>query len=196
MQYVPAKSSYQSDFQNWGPNAIIHEKDPKYPYYSLPFKGNSWYARTFWGGSNDGKSGRGVPFGFDALKQQHNAKHAPHHGYSVGSANQLSGAFTPNNGNFQFDGKGTNYLETQPSMRKSVTNLKPLCGAAGMSNHFETMNQRNFKNYNLKHRPQTCKPSVNAVRTISNLHHFNTKNKDEYKFKIPKPLAVDMIPYP
>jgi hypothetical protein len=46
-QYVPTKSSYQADFQNWGPNEIIHEKDPQYPYYSLPFKGNSNYARTF-----------------------------------------------------------------------------------------------------------------------------------------------------
>lgn len=39
--FYPMKSSYQSEFQNWGPNGVIHEKDPKYPYYSLPFKGNT-----------------------------------------------------------------------------------------------------------------------------------------------------------
>ena len=187
-QFIPAKSSYQSDFQNWGPNEIIHEKDPQYPYYSLPFKGNSWYARTFWGGSNDGRSGRGIPFGFDAIKQQYNAKNAPHHGYSVGGGPQMYDGNTPN--------KKNTYLATQANMGKSATNLKPFLGATGMSYHFETMNQHNFKNYHIKHRPKSWKPVAEAIRTVSNPQHFNTKNKQEYKFKVPKPLAVDMIPYP
>lgn len=45
--YIPFKSSYQAEFQDWKPTEVIHEKDPQYPYYSLPFKGNSAYARTF-----------------------------------------------------------------------------------------------------------------------------------------------------
>lgn len=45
--YVPVKSAYQNEFQNWGPNEVIHERDPQYPYYSLPFKGTSNYSQTF-----------------------------------------------------------------------------------------------------------------------------------------------------
>ena len=178
-QYIPAKSSYQADFQNWGPNEIIHEKDPQYPYYSLPFNGNSNYARTFWGGSNDGKSGRGVPFGMDALRHQNNQRNAGH-GCSV-SGNQYP------------EGK---YLGHPANMGGSATNLKPMWATPGMGNYFETTNQRNYKNYNIKHRPQTCKPTAQAIHTASNPSHFDTKNKLEYKFKVPKPLAVDMIPYP
>ena len=38
-------SSYQAGFPNWknGSNDIYHEKHPQFPYYSLPFKGNSNY---------------------------------------------------------------------------------------------------------------------------------------------------------
>jgi len=38
-------SSYQASFPNWenGKNDVFHEKSPQYPYYSLPFKGNSTY---------------------------------------------------------------------------------------------------------------------------------------------------------
>lgn len=46
-QYVALKTAYQNEFQNWGPNEVIHEKDPQYPYYSLPFRGTTSYARTF-----------------------------------------------------------------------------------------------------------------------------------------------------
>ena len=65
--YVPLKSSYQSEFQNWGPNEIIHEKDPQYPFYSLPFKGTTSYARTFCGASDTSKTGKGIPFGMEAI---------------------------------------------------------------------------------------------------------------------------------
>lgn len=42
-------SHYQSDFPNWqnGKNDIYHERHPQYPYYSLPFKGDSSYKRNF-----------------------------------------------------------------------------------------------------------------------------------------------------
>ena len=38
-------SSYQKSFPNWknGQNDIFHEKHPQYPFYSLPFKGESSY---------------------------------------------------------------------------------------------------------------------------------------------------------
>jgi hypothetical protein len=38
-------SHYQAEFPNWqnGKNDIYHERHPQYPYYSLPFKGDSNY---------------------------------------------------------------------------------------------------------------------------------------------------------
>lgn len=176
-QYVPLKSSYQAEFQNWGPNDIIHEKDPQYPYYSLPFKGASNYARTFCGGSDNGNNGRGVPFGIDALKQQHNRGND--HGYSTG-----------------YGSMGAGYPITNAHMGKSASNLKPLIGQSELGNHFETTNQKTYKNYQIKHRPQTCKPKNEAVRTVGNPKHFKTTHKKEYKNRPYRPPAVDMIPYP
>jgi len=42
-------SSYQAAFPNWdnGKNDVFHEKHPQYPYYSLPFKGDSTYKQNF-----------------------------------------------------------------------------------------------------------------------------------------------------
>ena len=42
-------SSYQKSFPNWrnGSNDIFHEKHPQYPFYSLPFKGESSYKQNF-----------------------------------------------------------------------------------------------------------------------------------------------------
>ena len=42
-------SSYAKAFPNWrnGHNDIFHEKSPQYPFYSLPFKGESSYKQSF-----------------------------------------------------------------------------------------------------------------------------------------------------
>jgi hypothetical protein len=42
-------SSYAKSFPNWknGQGDIFHEKHPQYPFYSLPFKGNSQYKQSF-----------------------------------------------------------------------------------------------------------------------------------------------------
>ena len=42
-------SSYKASFVNWknGSEDVFHEKHPQFPYYSLPFNGNSTYAQTF-----------------------------------------------------------------------------------------------------------------------------------------------------
>jgi hypothetical protein len=42
-------SSYGAEFPNWknGQQDVYHEKHPQYPYYSLPFAGNSNYAQAF-----------------------------------------------------------------------------------------------------------------------------------------------------
>ena len=37
----PVKTTNQQEYQNWGPTEIIHEKVPQYPYYALPFRGDS-----------------------------------------------------------------------------------------------------------------------------------------------------------
>jgi hypothetical protein len=184
-KYAPMKSAYQQEFQNWGPNEVIHEKDPQYPCYSLPFKGTSAYARTFCGGSNDGKTGRGMPFGLDAVRSQNNGHGGPNHGFSTGFGS-LGGAGTTSG--------GSPLINAQ--MGKSATNLRPILGTTDVVNHFETTNQGNYKNYQIKHRPQTCKPNVEAVKTFSNPNHFKTSNKHDYKKRPFKPLAVDMIPYP
>lgn len=183
-QYAPLASSYQAEFQNWGPNQIIHEKDPQYPYYALPFQGNSSYARTFCGGSNDGKTGRGVPFGMDALKSQYGpgGNAMSQHGYSTGYGSQ--------------GGFGAGYPITNAHMGKSTSTLRPLAGASELGDHFQTTNQKAFKNYQIKHRPQTCKPHADAVRTMGNSKHFKTTNQKEFKKRSYKPPAVDMIPYP
>ena len=46
---ILAQSSYMKSFPNWrnGEGDIFHEKQPQYPFYSLPFKGNSNYAQSF-----------------------------------------------------------------------------------------------------------------------------------------------------
>ena len=43
------QSHYQAEFPNWqnGQGDIYHERQPQYPYYSLPFKGDSSYKRNF-----------------------------------------------------------------------------------------------------------------------------------------------------
>jgi len=179
-EYIGAKTAYQSEFMNWGPNEIIHEKEPQYPFYSLPFQGNSSYSKTFCGGNNDGKSGRGVPFGVEAVNHKNNKSPSSKHGMSTGYANP--GAF------------GGSYSYNNAHMGKSTSNLRPLLGTN--DNHFETTNQRNFKDYQIKHRPQTCKPKVEAVRTGTNPGHFRTTNKMDFKKRKFKPPAVDMIPYP
>jgi hypothetical protein len=185
-QYAPMKSAYQQEFQNWGPNEVIHEKDPQYPYYCLPFKGNSAYARTFCNGSTDGKKGRGMPFGLDTVRNKSD-QHANQttHGFSTGYGS-LGGAGT-------FSG-GSPVINAQ--MGKSASNLRPILGTTDVVNHFETTNQKNYTNYQIKHRPQSCKPKVEAVKTMSNPNHFITSHHADYKKRKFKPLAVDMIPYP
>ena len=43
---IVAQSTYMKNFPNWknGGGDIYHEKHPQYPFYSLPFKGDSSYA--------------------------------------------------------------------------------------------------------------------------------------------------------
>ena len=43
------QSSYQKNFPNWmnGKNDVFHEKAPVYPFYSLPFRGGSFYKEQF-----------------------------------------------------------------------------------------------------------------------------------------------------
>jgi len=43
---IVAQSTYMKNFPNWknGQGDIFHEKHPQYPFYSLPFKGDSSYA--------------------------------------------------------------------------------------------------------------------------------------------------------
>lgn len=188
---VAMKSSYQNEFQNWGPNEVIHEKDPKYPYYSLPFRGTSQYAQTFCGGSDVGNSGRGLPFGEEAMKSQYGGS-----GINFGPHGQSMGY-----GGSQYGGSGTGgpgYHAQNAHMASSTTNLRPLLAATGAGNTFETTNQRNYKHYQLKHnpRPQTCKPKAEAVRTKGNRGHFKTSKQNDFTAMKYRPPAVDMIPYP
>ena len=46
---VTKMSSYQAEFPNWknGSHDVFHERHPQYPYYSLPFKGDSSYKANF-----------------------------------------------------------------------------------------------------------------------------------------------------
>jgi hypothetical protein len=46
---ILAQSSYQNAYPNWrnGNKDIFHEKHPQYPFYSLPFKGESNYKQSF-----------------------------------------------------------------------------------------------------------------------------------------------------
>ena len=42
-------SAYAKAFPNWqnGPGDVFYEKQPQYPYYSLPFKGESTNNKTY-----------------------------------------------------------------------------------------------------------------------------------------------------
>lgn len=46
---ILGESAYQKSFPNWknGNADIFHEKHPQYPFYSLPFKGESNYAQNY-----------------------------------------------------------------------------------------------------------------------------------------------------
>jgi len=46
---IQQSSSYKACFVDWknGRDDVFHEKHPQFPYYSLPFNGNSTYAKTF-----------------------------------------------------------------------------------------------------------------------------------------------------
>jgi len=41
-------SSYKASYPDWdnGKDDIFHEKHPQYPFYSLPFQGESTYAKN------------------------------------------------------------------------------------------------------------------------------------------------------
>ena len=45
---IQMTSSYMASFPDWdnGKNDIFHEKHPQYPFYSLPFAGESTYAKN------------------------------------------------------------------------------------------------------------------------------------------------------
>lgn len=42
---IVTQSSYQKNFPNWenGKADVFHEKHPQYPFYSMPFRGESSY---------------------------------------------------------------------------------------------------------------------------------------------------------
>lgn len=46
---IMGASCYQAEFPNWqnGLKDVYHEKQPQYPYYSLPFKGKTVYNDNF-----------------------------------------------------------------------------------------------------------------------------------------------------
>ena len=46
---ILAQSSYMKYFPDWrnGQGDIFHEKHPQFPFYSLPFKGESNYKQSF-----------------------------------------------------------------------------------------------------------------------------------------------------
>ncbi len=46
---IVKQSHYQAEYPNWqnGSGDIYHERHPQYPYYSLPFKGESSYKQSF-----------------------------------------------------------------------------------------------------------------------------------------------------
>jgi len=48
---VQESSCYAAAFPNWdnGKQDIFHEKHPQYPYYAVPFRGESSYAKSFTG---------------------------------------------------------------------------------------------------------------------------------------------------
>lgn len=57
----PVGTTNQEMMKNWGPNEIIHEKSPQYPYYSLPFAGESTNNKTYHNHSNENtKSANGI----------------------------------------------------------------------------------------------------------------------------------------
>lgn len=42
------ESLYKNEYLNWGPSSKkIVEKTPQYPYYSLPFRGDSEYKKSY-----------------------------------------------------------------------------------------------------------------------------------------------------
>ena len=63
---------------------------------------------------------------------------------------------------------------------------------------YQTTNQNMYKPFKVKHhhRPVTCKPHVEEVRTGGFKGHFNATSSNEYKNRHYIPPAVDMIPYP
>mmetsp|Transcript_24164 Transcript_24164/g.24094 ORF Transcript_24164/g.24094 Transcript_24164/m.24094 type:complete len:96 (-) Transcript_24164:54-341(-) len=93
----------------------------------------------------------------DTIKNKHNQNDGfSQHGYSTG-----------------FGGSFGESPHVNAHMA-STSHLRPLLGAE--ENGFETTNQRNFKDYQIHHRPQTCKPKADVVRTGNNPKHFKTSN--------------------
>jgi hypothetical protein len=48
---IVGQSSYQKNFPNWenGKADVFHERHPQYPFYSMPFRGQSSYKGTYSG---------------------------------------------------------------------------------------------------------------------------------------------------
>jgi hypothetical protein len=48
---IQENSSYAAAFPNWdnGKHDVFHEKHPQYPFYSVPFRGQSSYQNSFTG---------------------------------------------------------------------------------------------------------------------------------------------------
>ena len=130
-------------FPNWqnGKQDIFHEKHPQYPFYSLPFKGESNYAQNF------------------TEEQQRKLKE---HNKMLASIGQVGGSaknviglrqYKP----AQFESKTTNMdtykgfkLVAKPKVQTQV--VQPVISKA-LPTHFDTFNKKEFVKHNFKQSP-------------------------------------------
>lgn len=145
---------------------MIHEKSPQYPYYQLPFKGDSTNNTCFQSHSAEKIQRSNATKG---------AFYTDAHHASIGTPQMLKSGSAWGAGMStmsQANSFGDNTYET--------TNQRHYKG-------FQTKHHE---------RPQTCKPRMDPVRTGGYRAHFKTKNNHELKNRKYKHPAVDMIPYP
>lgn len=148
----PMRTTNQDKLLNWGPNEMIHEKSPQYPYYQLPHRGLSTNNTCFHSHSAE-KIRRAN--GSDAVKPDAFASSS--HLYRTGSAwgagmSTMSAAASLGDKTYETTNQ-RNYQAYQLQHHERPKTCKPRVDevrTGGFSGHFKTKNQHELKDRHYK----------------------------------------------
>jgi hypothetical protein len=145
---------YKNEFQNWGGVAKpLVEKTPQYPYYSLPFRGQSEYKKKFTEDSISHAGGQLSTTNTDAnRKRSHTAEKLK----SSSAGGLAKDRQRPSSAVGVRPSVTAEQIKEMQSVNLRLSSLSP------MKFEGETTNQREFLPFKVKERPKTAKPKIDV----------------------------------